>query len=85
MKSRKSLLKKRVGVLSLVMLLCAGCCFGLCGCSMFLPQEQSGEEGEQKTGSGKNLWDIISGAQSSDKKDSTDAFLKKALYAHKAE
>lgn len=71
-------MKKRVGVLSLVMLLCAGCCFGLCGCSMFLPQEQSGEEGEQKTGSGKNLWDIISGAQSSDKKDSTDAFLKKA-------
>lgn len=78
MKSRKSLLKRRVGVLSLVMLLCAGCCFGLCGCSMFVPQPQSGEEQEQKTGSGKNLWDIISGAQTTDKEDTDEAFLKKA-------
>ena len=78
MKSRKSLLKRRVGVLSLVLILCAGCCFGLGGCSMFLPQQQSGEEEEPKTGSGKNLWELISGAQTSGKEDADEAFMKKA-------
>ena len=73
------MLVRKIGVLSLVLLLCTGCCFGLGGCSMFLPQEQSGEtQEEKKTGSGKSLWDIISGAQTGTKTEGEEAFMEKA-------
>ncbi len=70
-------LKGKVGVLSLAVLLCIGCSFGLAGCSAFFSDGDSGEKKEESKGSGSNLWDLFTGAGSGSTVDD-EAFLKKA-------
>lgn len=70
-----SRLKNRAGVLSLVVLLCVGCVFGLAGCGIFFTGIGSQEKKEE--GSGSNLWDLFAGAGNNGEIVDDETFLEK--------
>lgn len=78
MKNKKFRVKRSIGSLGLVLLLCVGCVFGPAGCGMLRPETMSGEEQKEKNESGTNLWELFAGVGSSEQTVDDEAFLKKA-------
>ena len=76
MKKLLGKLKNKAGIVSLVVLLCTGCSFGLAGCGMLFTELGSSESKEEGTGS--NLWDLFSGAGADGETEDDEAFLEKA-------